>query len=84
MSERQINPEITQIYSQALYSKRNKHILFKIEHSFHRCVSQEDKSLSIGINEALVCFFAFIPGPIIYGALLGECLIYVKLNLIKS
>lgn len=45
-----------------------------------RCVSQEDKSLSIGINEALVCFFAFIPGPIIYGALLdSSCLVWGQL-----
>ncbi|XP_017300046.1 solute carrier organic anion transporter family member 1C1-like [Diaphorina citri] len=37
-----------------------------------RCVSPEDKSLSIGITEALGCGLAFIPGPIIYGALLGK------------
>uniref|UniRef100_A0A8D8WWD8 Solute carrier organic anion transporter family member n=1 Tax=Cacopsylla melanoneura TaxID=428564 RepID=A0A8D8WWD8_9HEMI len=45
-----------------------------------RCVSQEDKSLSLGITEALTCGFAFIPGPIIYGALLdSSCLVWGEL-----
>ncbi|PSN38991.1 hypothetical protein C0J52_25495 [Blattella germanica] len=36
-----------------------------------RCVAQEDKSVSIGFTEALLCGLAFIPGPIVYGMLLG-------------
>lgn len=39
---------------------------------FSRCVDQDDKSVSIGFTEALLCALAFIPGPIAYGILLGN------------
>jgi hypothetical protein len=39
---------------------------------FSRCVADDDKSLSIGFTEALLCALAFIPGPILYGMLLGN------------
>jgi hypothetical protein len=44
----------------------------EIELFSSRCVDQDDKSMSIGFTEALLCALAFIPGPIIYGVLLGN------------
>lgn len=40
-----------------------------------RCVADDDKSLSIGFTEALLCALAFIPGPILYGMLLDSACI---------
>jgi len=39
---------------------------------FSRCVAEDDKSASIGFTEVLLCALAFIPGPILYGMLLGN------------
>lgn len=39
---------------------------------FHRCVDEEDKSLSIGVTETLLSLFAFIPAPILYGVIMGK------------
>ncbi|KDR21873.1 solute carrier organic anion transporter family member 4C1-like isoform X2 [Zootermopsis nevadensis] len=42
-----------------------------------RCVDQDDKSMSIGFTEALLCALAFIPGPIVYGVLLDSaCIVW--------
>ncbi|XP_069675275.1 solute carrier organic anion transporter family member 74D-like [Periplaneta americana] len=42
-----------------------------------RCVDQDDKSVSIGFTEALLCALAFIPGPIVYGMLLDSaCIVW--------
>jgi hypothetical protein len=37
-----------------------------------RCVAEDDKSLSISFTEVLLCALAFVPGPILYGMLLGK------------
>jgi len=39
---------------------------------FSRCVAEDDKSASIGFTEVLLCALAFVPGPIVYGILLGN------------
>lgn len=36
-----------------------------------RSVSPQDKSVSIALTEVLLSAFTWIPGPIVYGALLG-------------
>jgi Organic Anion Transporter Polypeptide (OATP) family len=36
-----------------------------------RCVSPEDKPVSVGLLEFCLCAFAFIPAPLIYGHLIG-------------
>jgi Organic Anion Transporter Polypeptide (OATP) family. len=37
-----------------------------------RCVAPEDKSFAQGLSLVLVSLLAFIPGPIIYGAIIGK------------
>jgi hypothetical protein len=44
----------------------------KVELLSFRCVAEDDKSLSISFTEALLCALAFVPGPILYGMLLGK------------
>lgn len=39
-----------------------------------RCVKQEDKSLSLGFSEVVVALIAFMPGPVLYGTIVGECI----------
>ncbi|XP_059481796.1 solute carrier organic anion transporter family member 74D-like isoform X2 [Neocloeon triangulifer] len=42
-----------------------------------RCVDPEDKPLSIALAEFLLCVFAFIPGPIVFGYLIDlSCLVW--------
>ncbi|XP_068085644.1 solute carrier organic anion transporter family member 74D isoform X2 [Anabrus simplex] len=42
-----------------------------------RCVDEEDKAMSIGLSEFLLCALAFIPGPIVYGMLLDSaCMVW--------
>ena len=36
-----------------------------------RCVSPEDKPVSVGLLEFCLCAFAFIPAPLVYGYLIG-------------
>jgi hypothetical protein len=36
-----------------------------------RCVDPKDKSVAIGFSEFLMCGLAFIPGPIVFGYLIG-------------
>ena len=43
-----------------------------------RCVDEEDKSFAIGLAYLFVSLFAFIPSPIVYGAIIGQsCHIYI-------
>jgi hypothetical protein len=37
-----------------------------------RCVAPEDKSFAQGLSLVIVSLLAFIPGPIIYGAIIGK------------
>ena len=37
-----------------------------------RCVATKDKSFAQGLSLVLVSLLAFIPGPIIYGAIIGK------------
>ena len=37
-----------------------------------RCVDPEDKSFAIGLGSFFISLFAWIPGPIVYGAIIGE------------
>jgi hypothetical protein len=37
-----------------------------------RCVAPKDKSFAQGLSLVLVSLLAFIPGPIIYGAIIGK------------
>lgn len=39
---------------------------------FYRAVLPEDKSVSIAVTAVVLCAFAFIPGPILHGTLVGE------------
>ncbi|CAG0881628.1 unnamed protein product [Cyprideis torosa] len=42
-----------------------------------RCVNPADKSMALGLNIVVYSLFAFIPGPIIYGAIIDSaCLIW--------
>ncbi|XP_022244931.1 solute carrier organic anion transporter family member 4C1-like [Limulus polyphemus] len=42
-----------------------------------RCVEPKDKSLALGVLEAFFCLFAFIPYPLIYGAIVdSSCLVW--------
>ena len=40
----------------------------------HRSVEEQDKALAMGTLTVLMSIFAFIPGPLIMGAIVGECL----------
>ncbi|XP_046644300.1 solute carrier organic anion transporter family member 74D-like [Daphnia pulicaria] len=40
-----------------------------------RCVAQEDKSFAIGLGYLLTSLFAFIPAPIVYGAVIDQACI---------
>ena len=51
---------------------RRPFVSIRTELFFSRCVAEDDKSLSIGFTEALLCALAFIPGPVVYGMLLGN------------
>ena len=43
----------------------------------YRCVEDRDKALAQGITMMMISIFAFIPGPIIYGALIDStCLVW--------
>lgn len=42
--------------------------------STFRCVKQEDKSLSLGFSEIVMALVAFMPGPVLYGTILGKYL----------
>lgn len=43
----------------------------------YRCVAPEDKSFAQGLSVLLVSLFAFIPGPILYGAIIDSaCLVW--------
>ncbi|KAK2704665.1 hypothetical protein QYM36_016896 [Artemia franciscana] len=37
-----------------------------------RCVDPKDKAVALGLGTFLLSIFAFIPGPIVYGILIGE------------
>lgn len=37
-----------------------------------RCVKQEDKSLSLGFSEVVMALVAFMPGPVMYGTIVGK------------
>jgi len=37
-----------------------------------RCVATKDKSFAQGLSLVIVSLLAFIPGPIIYGAIIGK------------
>ena len=37
-----------------------------------RCVDPVDKSFAIGLGTMFISLFAFIPSPIVYGAIIGE------------
>jgi len=37
-----------------------------------RCVDEEDKSLGIGLTYLFISLFAFIPSPIVYGAIIDH------------
>ena len=37
-----------------------------------RCVAMKDKSFAQGLSLVLVSLLGFIPGPIIYGAIIGK------------
>ena len=42
-----------------------------------RCVDEEDKAFAIGLGSTFISLVAWIPGPIIYGAIIGEkCFMY--------
>ncbi|XP_065566800.1 solute carrier organic anion transporter family member 74D-like [Artemia franciscana] len=42
-----------------------------------RCVKKEDKSVALGMGNFLTSLFGFIPGPIIYGALIDKtCILW--------
>lgn len=43
----------------------------------YRCVKQEDKSLSLGFSEVIVALLAFMPGPVLYGTIVGK---YIEYN----
>jgi len=40
--------------------------------SMYRCVKQEDKSLALGFSEVVMALVAFMPGPILYGTIVGK------------
>lgn len=40
--------------------------------NYYRCVKQEDKSLSLGFSEVVMALVAFMPGPILYGTVVGK------------
>lgn len=42
-----------------------------------RCVKSEDKSLSLGFAEVVLALLAFMPGPVLYGTIVGK---YTKHN----
>lgn len=37
-----------------------------------RCVDERDKSVSLGLGVSAISLFAFIPGPIFFGYLIGN------------
>lgn len=42
-----------------------------------RCIDPKDKTLSLGVTSCVLCIFAFIPYPLIYGALADStCLVW--------
>ncbi|XP_025194151.1 solute carrier organic anion transporter family member 5A1-like isoform X2 [Melanaphis sacchari] len=42
-----------------------------------RCVKKEDKSLSLGFSELVMCVIAFMPGPILYGTIVDStCMVW--------
>ncbi|XP_069675274.1 solute carrier organic anion transporter family member 74D-like isoform X2 [Periplaneta americana] len=42
-----------------------------------RCVAEDDKSMSVGFTEVLICALALIPGPVVFGVLLDSaCLVW--------
>jgi len=44
-----------------------------------RCVEERDKTVAMGFGLMFACFFAFIPSPIFFGALLDRtCLVWGK------
>lgn len=43
-----------------------------MEISMRRYVAEEDKSLMLGINKALLSLLAAFPSPIIYGIIIGK------------
>ncbi|KAK2704446.1 hypothetical protein QYM36_016745, partial [Artemia franciscana] len=49
---------------------------------FFRCVKKEDKSVALGMGNFLTSLFGFIPGPIIYGALIGIFLLGTSCDLV--
>ena len=49
----------------------SEHLYF-ILCSIFRCVAPKDKSFAQGLSLVLVSLLAFIPGPIIYGAIIGK------------
>ena len=58
---------------EALFRKSRQENLYSVCFvAVYRSVEERDKSLSIGVTEALLSLFAFLPSPIIYGMILGE------------
>lgn len=39
---------------------------------FHRCVEPQDKAFAQGLALVLISLLSFIPGPIMFGAIIGE------------
>ncbi len=37
-----------------------------------RCVDQNDKAFAIGLESTFISLVAWIPAPIVYGAIIGE------------
>lgn len=46
-------------------------IIYYVVHTKNSCVPPEDKSFAIGLGYLFVSLFAFIPAPIVYGAVIG-------------
>lgn len=44
-----------------------------------RCVDEKDKSAALGLNNVLMCFFAFIPAPVVFGWVFDQyCTVWGK------
>ena len=44
-----------------------------------RSVEEQDKTASMGINEMMLCLFAFVPSPLFFGSLLDKsCILWGK------
>lgn len=42
-------------------------------------MKEEDKSLSLGFSEVVMALVAFMPGPVLYGTIVGKLCIWMQI-----